>query len=262
MENKNYSKWEDREVVSLFEFIEKCKQKNIALTKAFNRYSILSGRKGNSVRNYYYVELRELENNKPRRERLNINVRNHTKQQFKEFSKKEEYDLAYYILENKKEGRSVRKSCLKLASNDVGAMIRFQNKFRSLLKQRPELIAGIEKKLNIHKKEDSNIVSFPSEVKKSKGRMTDDEIKSLFMGLVRLVKKNAVNEVSDTLKSECNYANESLRRTLTNMTKKQKTIITLSESNKILNSKVKNLENKLRQMRIASVKGIKKPKTS
>ena len=58
---KEYSKWKDNEVKELFTLIENYRDKNASLLSAFSEYAKLSGRKRNSVRNYYYQELAELQ---------------------------------------------------------------------------------------------------------------------------------------------------------------------------------------------------------
>ena len=74
------------------------------------------------------------------------------------------------------------------------------------------------------------------------------------MGLVKLVKKSATMDVNNTLKEECSYANENLRKTIIAMRQKQQEIIKLSDVNKELSEKVKQLENKIIALRIKSIK--------
>ena len=60
---KNYCSWTGAEIKNLFNIVENYKTKNIPLLKAFEDYAKKSGRKRNSVRNYYYQEINELKNN-------------------------------------------------------------------------------------------------------------------------------------------------------------------------------------------------------
>jgi hypothetical protein len=267
MQNKNYCQWENDEVKTLFDFVATCRRKNLPLTYAFNEYAKLTNRKPNSVRNYYYLELGELQDNKKRRDYLNISLKDHQKQEFKEFTKKQEYDLAYFILQKQREGKSVRNSCLVLSNNSVSDMIRYQNKYRSMLKNDPKLIEKINKKLDaiMPKKQTSlnnaKVLAFPKNNPKpseNKNKLTDDELKGLFMGLVKLVKKSANLELSTTLKKECNFANESLRKALVDMRKKEQKISELTNVNKDLSVKVKQLQDKLMKLRSTQVKNINK----
>lgn len=265
--NKSYCQWEEKEVKALFSFIEACKQKNLPLTYAFLEYATSTNRKPNSVRNYYYLELEELQKNEARRKELNIDLNVHQKQEFLEFTKEEEYELTYYILQKAREGRSVRSSCLELAKNDVNKMIRYQNKFRSLLKSNNKLIDEINKKLDVTMgpKEEvsrSNIVMFPQEKKnKDKNKLSDDELKSLFMGLVKLVKKSADLEMSSALKKETSHMSENLRKTLIAMRKKEEEIIELTTKNQNLTQKVKELQDQIMKLRINSLQNNFKNKT-
>jgi hypothetical protein len=264
MKNKNYCEWKTKEVKELFAFIENCKEKNLPLTFAFNQYAKQTDRKPNSVRNYYYLELSELERNERRRVNLDIDLTKHTKQKFREFTKEEEYKMAFYILQKNREGKSVRKSCLELSKNDVNEMIRYQNKFRSLIKNNNGLIEGINKKLDVTmgvkgEFKTSNVLNFPaSKSQVAKNKLTDEELKGLFMGLVKLVKKSASLEIANSLKQECSFANENLRKTLVAMRQKQEEIAKLSSVNKELSEKVKQLEDKLIDLRVQAVKNINK----
>jgi hypothetical protein len=256
MNKKTYCQWKDEEVKNLFLFVEEVKMQNYPLTYAFLEYANKTGRKANSVRNYYYLELDELNANKKRRERLEIDLTKHQKQSFEEFSKEEEYKLAYFILQNQRFSKSVRSSCLELAKNNVSLMIRYQNKYRSLLKNNMELIDEINKKLDatIGPKKNlktGTILRFPNAIAtKQKAKLSDDELKGLLMGLVKLVKKSADLEMSSALKKECNFANESLRKALIAMRKKEEEILNLTEKNLILDEKVKTLEDQMIKLRI------------
>lgn len=172
--------------------------------------------------------------------------------------------MAYYILQKNREGKSVRKSCLELSNNNVELMIRYQNKFRSLIKNNAELIEEINKKLDatmgvIEQHKASNILNFPLAKKEAiKNKLTDEELKSLFMGLVKLVKKSTSLEVANSLKQECSFANDNLRKTLIAMRQKQEEIVKLNTVNKELSERIKQLENKLIELRVQAVKNITK----
>lgn len=52
--------WEEEEVKTLFQLVEDCKKNNISIKEAFLKHSQLYARKPNSVRNYYYHEVDNL----------------------------------------------------------------------------------------------------------------------------------------------------------------------------------------------------------
>ena len=63
---KQYCLWKDNEVKKLFGFIENYTKDGKSLSLAFKDYAVKNKRKPNSVRNYYYLELNHLLENKAR----------------------------------------------------------------------------------------------------------------------------------------------------------------------------------------------------
>lgn len=59
-----------------------------------------------------------------------------------------------------------------------------------------------------------NIVSFADEKKKLNKGISDDEINSLFMGLLKIVKKSAFDNANCELKNECKDAKQNFAETL------------------------------------------------
>ena len=251
---KIYSKWKDDKVIELFRFIEKGKSQNICLTKLFSEYAQKSGRMPNSVRNYYYNELENLINNPKRAKKLNIDVSLHQKNDSKEFSSQETKNLVLEILKKTAKGMSVRKACLSLASGDINLMVRYQNKFRSVVikdKQLYDECVGelSSQGMNVSIKQKSNL---PNNVVKFKQRqqfLTDSDINSLFLGLVKLVKKQAGEEVSKGLKIQNEKANTMLRKTLVELTEKENEIKNLRKNFKVLCDSNQKLKEELKVIR-------------
>lgn len=165
--------WQDAEVKSLFLEVEECKSAGKAIRDAFASHAQKFGRKPNSVRNYYYHEIDRLEEDKARLKRLNINLKEHQKSQFAFFTEEEKNKIIDKIKEKIDEGYSVRKACLMLSGGDVKQMLRLQNKYRA---------SESEKK--------SNVLKFKA---KTTNKITDADINSIFLGLVKLIKKNALD---------------------------------------------------------------------
>ncbi len=262
---KNYSRWKDKEIKQLFDIVEKNKKENRSLLSAFSEYAKLSGRKRNSIRNYYYQELSELQKNKSRANKLNINIKNHIVNESVLFSTDETREIISNILKLNSEGYSIRKACLKLANNNVELMVRYQNKYRSVLKSNPELINEITKELNIKNKvmettksnSPNNLIYFKKQEPKV---ISEKDINSLFLGLIKLVKKSAAESVEKKLISELDFANSTLRKTLVKLSKTEqdlKEITTSFENIKIENEKLR-LENAYLRSEIANF--MNKPK--
>lgn len=213
--------WDNREVKDLFNSIEKIKKEGQPLRKAFIMHAEKYSRKPNSVRNYYYHEIDNLKQDGKRLEKLGIDLSKHQKTAIQYFSKEEEENLMHKIDSLVESGCSVRKACLSLSNGDVGQMLRFQNKYRNF-------------KANTKTENKNNIIKFT----KKKEKITDGELQALFMGLVRLVKRNAEEELSTQYKNLIEKANNQLRKTIVALNNKERECAELKNS--FLNLKEEN----------------------
>ena len=124
--------WNDGEVKALFENVENCKKNKVALVEAFAEHAKKFSRRPNSVRNYYYHEVDNLDADKVRAAKLRIDISKHKKAHFKNFDKVQEGDLFGEIDRLTSEGLSVRAACLKLSNGDLALMTRYQNKYQNM----------------------------------------------------------------------------------------------------------------------------------
>jgi len=90
------------------------------------------GRKPNSVRNYYYMQLREQAGQDLRRAAP-----------FEMFTEEEVHDLLRQVLSARGRGQSVRSCVMDLSHGDRALMLRYQNKYRAILRKRPDLIRKV-----------------------------------------------------------------------------------------------------------------------
>ena len=247
------SKWSNVEVKKLFQTVEKYKNENKSLLDAFKEFAKKSNRKPNSVRNYYYLEIRELSQNIERQKKLGIDLSNHKVNFSDKFSEEETKNLIKEILRQKCMGVSVRKSCLNLADGDLSKMVRFQNKFRNISATNRKLYEQCLSELKIEglgiKSEKRNVVY----MKPQERKLSDEDVNSLFLGLINLVKKTAIENVEKSLVSETEFANTTLRQTLSKLSQAEKTVSTLSSeltSLQIENKKLRE-ENILLKTKIA-----------
>ena len=212
--------WKDAETLALFKLVEDFKNMAKPLKEAFFAYAMQTNRKPDSVKNYYYKTLKEIELNKKNRHKIN---------RPEAFSKEEEKAVFEKIQKLLSEGCSLRNACLKVAGGDIKKMLRYQNKFRSL-----------EKKI-----EPCKVVRMPSK----KGKLTDSEINSLFMGLVKLIKKCAEEQAEEKALFEAETANEALRRTVVELSAKQKELDNLKKNFEILKNEKLLLKEELNGLR-------------
>ena len=130
--------WSNQEVKDLFSSVEKIKENGCPLKMAFTMHAKKYSRQPNSVRNYYYHEIDNLENDKARCNGLGIDLSKHKKSSIQYFSKDEEDSLMQKVNSLVESGCSVRKACMTLSNGDVNQMLRFQNKYRNFKsKQKP-----------------------------------------------------------------------------------------------------------------------------
>lgn len=190
------SKWTRAQVDLL---LEKTKQGNVRM-HAFEEVARQTRRKTNSVRNYFYKNVAK------------------EKATFAAFSGPEVTYILREIVLGTSRGESVRSICLRLAGGDLSKMLRFQNKYRAILKNSMQLIVQVKTALEdegyfvklpyqtnfldkLPKTLPNNVVTFPEH----DGKMTDTDIGNLFMGLVRLVKRQAetaANSQIEALRAE------------------------------------------------------------
>ena len=206
--------WKDSEVKDLFYTVETQKQNNKPLKQAFIAHALKYKRKPNSVRNYYYFQLDQLKYDIAKTKKLGIDLKQHEKLEIEYFSKDQEDKLIKQIEQQIKEGSSIRKACFNLSGGDLNLMLRYQNKYRNYIAKKTQT------------KLPDNVITFHS---KKKASLSDSDINSLFLGLVRLVKRSAIDEFAEKSKEQLAFANTSLRKALVDLNKKEKELDKLKE---------------------------------
>lgn len=122
------------EAEALVGYIAAGRKEGKTLTELFARYGKEHGRAGGSVRNYYYRLLRTedsaakrlLEGTQLRAERV------------RPFSPAEKEEMLRLILIERGKGNSVRRAIANVCGGDEKKMLRYQNKYRNMLKKQPE----------------------------------------------------------------------------------------------------------------------------
>lgn len=240
----NLNVWEDEEVKSLFKFVEVKKSEGVPLIKIFNLFAKCVNRKQNSVRNYYYREIKNLKENKNRELRLGINLKNHIAKTPEPFSEKDTKEVVSNIKSLLEQGYSVRGACLELAGGDAGKMVRYQNKYRAEVKYKQN-----EKEKNEGIK--SNVIKMP--VKSN--ILSDDDISALFLGLVKMVKKQAEVKAKMLVEGELKRANENLKLAILEIASKKHEIERLKNQIVVLEKDALILEEQktIKNVKIAKI---------
>ena len=124
--------WQKQEIDALRQSIEAAEQSGESLRSVFDRMSRQLGRKPNSIRNFYYAKIKEAGAFAP----VGASA-------FVPFSEEEIHTLLETVLTLQAQGLSVRSITLQLGQGDRKAMLRYQNKYRSLLKNNRPLVEQV-----------------------------------------------------------------------------------------------------------------------
>ena len=205
--------WNDEEVLSLFSAVEKCKSETKSLKFAFETHAEKYKRRPNSVRNYYYHEVENLKVDESRCSRLSVDLNKHIKNTFDSFDKIAEEGLFEKIKEMIAKGESVRAACLKLSNGDLQLMTRYQNKYQNM-----------KRKLE-QSNTQNNIIPF----KQKQKILTDNDINSLFLGLVKLIKKNTLEDFLQKSKEEKKLTERLLQNAYIELSVRNKELTKLKE---------------------------------
>ena len=127
-------KLSEKQIGTLLKEAERAMDESRSLTAVFADFAARTGRARGGIRNLYYAILKEsktdrdLQNRYPSLKRLKAE-RNSA------FSKEEEESLFESVTRGVRSGKSVRKTIRELSGGDEKIALRYQNKYRNILKK-------------------------------------------------------------------------------------------------------------------------------
>ena len=124
--------WQKQEIDALQQSVEAAERSGESLRSVFERMSRQLGRKPNSIRNFYYAQVRAAQGEDGART----------------FSPEEVERLVEQVLTARAQGVSVRACVRQMADGDRTRMLRYQNKYRSTVRTRPEIVRRVMDRLN------------------------------------------------------------------------------------------------------------------
>ncbi|MCL2556737.1 MAG: hypothetical protein FWE03_06980 [Firmicutes bacterium] len=124
--------WTIMQTKNLFKEVAIANQKGLGLKAAFTMAAENTNKSINSVRNYYYAQLKMFELVPSLAKDLGIEILKSKRDGFELFSEQEIDDLIKNILIGKGEGKSVR-SVIAAQAKDAKEALRLQNKYRSMI---------------------------------------------------------------------------------------------------------------------------------
>ena len=127
--------WSQQEANMLWETADEAQVNGLPLKSVFEHIATQTGRRPNSIRNYYYAQVQRRMGDEPRTKR------------FVPFGHEEVRSLMEQVLRERAKGHSVRSCLQRMANGDHSLMLRYQNKYRSVLKSRPELVNELVEQL-------------------------------------------------------------------------------------------------------------------
>ena len=159
------------EAESFVKYICQGKGQGKTLTRIFEEYAAATHRAKGSVRNYYYALLKSTDNAEVREILKGTSLR---AEDVRPFTDEETDKILREILRQKSKGVSVRRAVLNLADGDDKLMLRYQNKYRNMLKKQPDEVRAAAQKLGLPAEE------FVRPAKSTLERRVEAEINALY----------------------------------------------------------------------------------
>ncbi len=187
--------YKEKDVIGLAEFLKN--RGGESLSSTFTKYALINGKAKGTVRNLYYAVAKRSQTDKnfcdKYLEGKPIVINN-----ISEFDKDEEKNLIKQILIERQDGKSIRSVIMRLANGDAKKALRYQNKFRNVVKNKPNLIAQIVGEI----KEDGKVQDVKV-VQKPTSPLTEQQFNRLKTEIDLLI-----GRISAKLKSENEYLRE------------------------------------------------------
>lgn len=196
--------FKESELKKLIDYVKE--NENVGLSTIFKEYALATGKAQGSVRNYYYKTLKECKTNDKLREKLGV-----SKEMFPsfilEFNASEAEELLRIVLSGIANGKSVRAVISKMANGNEKLALRYQNKYRNLLKNDRELVLKVASK--IIDKNGNTVNPYKTEAENSEYKKLESEIDNLLKRIFKKLKEEneSLLEKNEILKRE----NEKLR---------------------------------------------------
>lgn len=199
--------YKEKDIIGLAKFI--LDRKNEPLSEIFEKYAVINGKAKGSIRNLYYALAKRSSSDKEFCDKY-LNGNPIYARKIVEFSFEEEKDLIKQILLARQKGKSVRSTIMELSNGDGKIALRYQNKYRNALKNKPQLIFEIIEEL----KENGNKIDHEIVENNCKYFIPDQQFNRLKGEIDNLVSKISIKirRENQYLKERiCTLENENLK---------------------------------------------------
>ena len=203
--------YKSEDVIALAQYLKL--NKGRSLSSVFESFAALQGKAKGTVRNLYYALAKKSVMDKEFCKRYFNGVPLKVSRG-ESFNQDEEKELIKNVLVGSREGRSVRSTIIELARGDAKLALRYQNKFRNAVKNKPELIKDIIKQVG----KDGQVLNFNFTDKPIFSVVNENQVKRLKSEIDNLICK-----ISAPLKRE----NERLKARIITLENENKRLISL-----------------------------------
>ena len=219
LRNSRRAGWSDAESDMLWETADEAHKAGLPLKAVFESIAEKTGRRPNSIRNYYYAEVRRKSGDS------NVTAR------FVPFTEDEVEWLIRQVLIARSEGMSVRACLQKLSGGDHSLTLRYQNKYRAILKSRPDFVKKIVDELNKEgvkctQPEVNHRMRVSAE--EAEKKLTESAYRSGDSEIVRACE--TLTALIDTVRSGEKFTSPALVSSVLQLVKPVKNFVSLSES--------------------------------
>ena len=139
--------WTIEQTKTLFSLAREAKEKERGLVWAFSAMSDKTCRSVNSVRNYYYSQLKMFELVPSLAKDLGIELVDSSRERFELFEADEIDELLENVLSGKARGVSVRQVIADMSGGDGKKALRLQNKYRSMILHHREKVNEVMRRI-------------------------------------------------------------------------------------------------------------------
>ncbi len=220
--------YKEKDIRGLAEFIKNKGTKS--LSTVFEEYGNYSGKAKGTVRNLYYaIAKRSVEDREFCKDFFGGKPL--TVSEIVGFEGEEERALIKKILTEREKGRSVRNIIMELSNGDGKLALRYQNKFRGAIKNKPHFIAEIVEEL---KGEGINVTEF-SASEKVKGIIPDASFNRL---------KKEVDDLVNKIAAKTRKENEYLKERVIFLERENSRLINLIQGESAAEKFFKNRDRK------------------
>lgn len=174
------------EVLELAAEAEKAKNGNGRLSDVFDAFAKKHNRARGSVRNFYYEFMRMCDQSPSLSEKYFVS--RPPVNRARAFSEDEEKMLVEKILAGRRDNKSVRRTIIELAGGDEKLTLRYQNKYRNILKNDRELISRTAEDLGLQ----------DEELRRACSRVDENSMRKLKAGINALVEN-----IARSVREEC-----------------------------------------------------------